>query len=118
MSMPSDLDGWKTLVGGIGAALLAAWGWIFTATHRKIDSKASKESFDKLEATVRNHTITSVEFGAHVKADERLFNQIVEEAKIQRGHISKIFDKIADTENKNRDRHDATMEAIHRATEK
>ncbi|HUT61933.1 MAG TPA: hypothetical protein VNA25_29190 [Phycisphaerae bacterium] len=114
--MPNDLDNWKTALGGAGAALLAAWGWIFASTHRKIDGKATKESVDRLEGTVSAHTITKESFEQHCKSDERLFEAIVEEAKLQRGHIAKIFDQMKDSEEKSRNRHDATMTAIYNAT--
>jgi len=116
--VPDDPNNWRAALGGLGAALLAAWGWIFASTHRKIDGKATKESVDRLEVAVSAHTITKDAFDQHCKSDERLFEAIVEESKLQRGHIAKIFDQMKDSEEKARDRHDATMKAIYDGTQK
>ena len=57
-------------------------------------SKADKEAFERLTNKVEAHSIGREEFAEHVKSDERQLGLINAELGIQRGHITKIFDKL------------------------
>jgi len=106
---------WKDLALSVGAAVAAAWAWIFNSMHKKIDSKADKAAFDQLREQVEKHAITRESFEQHVVADERLFQRLIDESSIQRAHITKIFDKLTEADDKNHERFVELLKEIRKA---
>jgi len=93
---PEDAANTKTLLGGVGAALLAVCTWLWAYTHRKIEDRVNKTDFD-----------------TYTKAAAEQRDAIHEELKVQRGHIAKVFDQMKDMNEKNHDRHIELLNAIH-----
>lgn len=106
---------WKDLALSVGAAVAAAWAWIFNAMHKKIDGKADKAAFDQLREQVEKHAITRESFEHHIASDERLFQRLIDESSIQRAHITKIFDKISEADDKNHDHFVELLKEIRKA---
>lgn len=50
---------------------------------------------------------------AHGKEDERQFNALHEEQKLQRAHIAKLFDRIEEQGRRSEDRHVELLNALH-----
>ena len=106
---------WKDVALAIGAAVVASWAWIFNSMHRKIDAKADAEAFDRLRKQVENRSISKESFDAHILSDERLFQRLIDESAIQRTHITKIFDKINEADEKNHGRFIELLKEIRKA---
>jgi len=103
---------WREAIGALVGLLSLLFGWIWKSTNARIDGKASLASVEALQMTV-NKGVSSQLFEQHTESDERFFQMLSEEQKIQRSHIGKLFDVVTEEKEKNRDRHDAVMDAIH-----
>ncbi len=111
MSAEGDPGLIAKILGGVSAALTAIATWAWAHTHKRIDEKADKEMLVALTTEMRDK-LSAAEFEGYVKATERRFDEIGSELTTQRGHITKIFDKLEDMNRRAEDRAMRLLEAI------
>lgn len=75
--------------------------------------KAAKAELERLCKRVESHTIGKDAFEEHVKSDERQLAALHTEIGVQRGNISKVFDKLEDVREDMHKGHTELLNAIH-----
>ena len=76
---PDDAGAIAKILAGLGTAVAVVGGWLLKHTHDKIDSKVDKDTF-----------------AARGIANTEKFVSLNREIEMQRGHVAKIFDDIAE----------------------
>jgi len=99
MSLPDgdEVSLLTKILGGVLAALSAAYWWMWNMTHKRIDGKAEAKAMEELAKRMEEHTITKELFDEHTKSDDKQLAAIGGELATQRTHIAKLFDRLEES---------------------
>ena len=98
---PDDVGLAAKAMGALGTAMSILGGWFIKDTRDKIN---------ELERT----TIKQQDFDRHVAQASRERGEIIDEQHVLRANQAKIFDKIAELDDKSTERHIELLKAIGR----